>query len=128
MPWCLSYFSIFLKEIRNNGEKLNKCPTCAVLFSVNFQCGAKKNQWNDLSKIRIKFLSPSSPDWFERNITTPQNFWFFSVNIAKHIQLLSSTKYAQFEVRDSKLNFVDTFFRENRISRKKTRIIILRFV
>lgn len=92
---------------------------CSVyIFNVEL-----KNQWNDLSKIRIKFLSPSSPDWFEWNITTPHNFWFFSVNIAKHIQLLSSTKYAIWSP-GLQIEFCRYIFSWKQNFTKKTRIII----
>jgi len=78
MPWWWCYYStviyiiitvwLFKFKKKWNWEKLTNVHLVAVLFSVDFQCGAKKNQWNDLSKI-IKFLSTSS-HWFERNITT----------------------------------------------------------
>ena len=71
MPWCLSYYSIFLKEIRNNGEKLNKCPTCAVLFSVYFQCGAKKPmKWFVKNKNQIFITILSRLIWMKYYHTT----------------------------------------------------------
>lgn len=68
------------------------------------------------------------PDWFEWYITTTHNFWFFSINIAKHIQLLSSTKYSIWSPGLQIAFCGYTFFSWKHNFTKKTRIIILRFV
>ena len=123
MPWCLSYFSIFLKEIRNNGEKLNKCPTCAVLFSVYFQCGAKKPmKWFVKNKNQIFITILSRLIWKKYYHTT--QLLIFLCKYCEAYTIIVVDKICAIWSPGLQIEFCRYIFSWKQNFTKKTRIII----